>query len=110
MSVCFKGILFLNPDLKKITCRGQVTICVDPNLMGPPEVFAGLDFPAVAFKLTPYSLPDYDNGHHKGYEYDIAAAITGALGLNMVVRPPSTGGKWGWQEENGNYTGNAMLT
>ncbi len=96
---------FLIGDLTKVICRGQVGICQNSELMRLPEKFVGLDFPAVAFEFSPYSHPDFENGHHEGFEYEIVAAITNALGLNLVVKPPSTGGMWGWEEDNGNFTG-----
>ncbi len=73
--------------------------------------FSRQDFPAVAFMFPPYSKPDFggEDGRrgHGGFEYEIASAAAGSLGLNLVLRPPSTGVMWGSRVEGtDNFTGN----
>ncbi len=70
--------------------------------------FEGKTFPAVAFKLFPYSMPDFNiSAGHSGYEYKIAEAIVDGLNLKMALQQPSMGGMWGYQVPpgSGNFTG-----
>ncbi len=59
--------------------------------------------------FPPYSEPDFGGEGrrgHGGFEYEIAAAAAGSLGLNLVLRPPSTGVMWGSRVEGtDNFTG-----
>ncbi len=62
----------------------------------------------MAFMFPPYSEPDFggEGRGHGGFEYEIAAAAAGSLGLNLVLRPPSTGVMWGSRVEGtDNFTG-----
>ncbi len=68
--------------------------------------FGGLEVPGVAFSYRPYSMPDFSGrGDHGGVEYDIAAAVTRAIGLRLTVHPPSTGRLWGRPDKHGNFSG-----
>ncbi len=71
--------------------------------------FGGTELKAVAFNLSPFSVLRFDHpGGHDGYEVNIVSTIARALNLNMVLRTPSTGGWWGSQDKNGNYSGNSI--
>ncbi len=66
----------------------------------------------MAFYFYPYSIPDFEGqANHAGIEYDIVAAIADSLNLRLVVRPPSTGGSWGYEDPkgSGNYTGKLKI-
>ena len=71
--------------------------------------FGGRELRAVAFYFYPYSIPDYESGaeEHGGIEYNIASTIAESLNFRLVLRAPSTGGQWGYEEPkgSGNYTG-----
>ncbi len=65
--------------------------------------YGGVNFRAVAFNFPPFSVLS-PNGND-GYEFNIVSAIADALKLDLEVRTPTSGGMWGWQEPDGNYTG-----
>ena len=48
------------------------------NMMPKPQIdFGGRDFPAVAFRFYPYSMPDYKTQtNHAGFEYEIVRTVT----------------------------------
>ncbi len=88
--------------LKKVTLLFAVEH--EKNLMLD---FRGTELKAVGFSLSPFSVLKFDDpSGHDGYEVNIVSTIARALNLNMVINTPSTGGWWGAEGKNGNYTGN----
>ncbi len=68
--------------------------------------FQGTELKAVGFSLSPFSVLKFDDpSGHDGYEVNIVSTIARALNLNMIINTPSTGGWWGAEGKNGNYTG-----
>ncbi len=68
--------------------------------------FGNNEFAAVAFRIPPYSLPDYQNQENSGgFEYEIASLVTKGINIRLIIRPPSTGFMWGNKDATGNYTG-----
>ncbi len=99
-----------NDMVEVAMCTGENFDCDYRDAAGSMDFhlqtdYKGHEFPAVAFEFFPYSMPDFETQVHSGFEYMIVKVLTDALNLKMVVRPPTSGGMWGWQKEDGNYTG-----
>ncbi len=68
--------------------------------------FFGGELRGVAFEFFPYSRPDFDDqSRHSGFEFSIADTAARSLGLDLVLRPPSKGARWGRMDENGTFDG-----